>query len=193
MRHPGMFMRRGARAAASISGGMLLGCTAMSESLSDDAAGFNGGFEVARDGLPVNWIVYSPRTIPTGDYDLVVDQENFKEGRQSLRFVVRESSPDGGNRSPGISKEHPATPGHRYKVGFWVRNDGAEFRARVGSVTATEGVYDLIVQSKDTIPTWRYYEHELTLPSESDRIRFEVNVLGPGEFWIDDISISEVG
>lgn len=185
--------RRGLSVVAIVSGGLLLNCTAMSESLTDDAAGFNGGFEVARDGLPVNWIVYTPRTIPTGDYDLIIDAENFKEGRQSLRFDVRDSSPEGGNRSPGISNEQPATPGRSYRIGFWVRNDGAEFRARVGAVTATEGQYDVIVQSADTISAWRYYEHELTLPAEADRIRFEVNVLRPGVFWIDDVSISEIG
>lgn len=179
-------------AIALLSAGPLLHCTPLSESSTDEAAGFNGGFEVARDGLPVNWMVYTPRTLPTGDYDLVIDGEDRREGRQSLRFVVRECSPEGGNRSPGISKELAATPGRRYRVGFWVKNDGAEFRARVGAITATEGQYDVIVQSDEAIAAWRYYEHELTLPPEAARIRFEVNVVRPGTFWIDDVSITEI-
>lgn len=175
-----------------LSGGSLLGCRPLSESYTDDAVGFNGGFEVARNGLPVNWAVYSPRTIPTGDYELVVDTLDYRDGRQSLRFVVRDCSPEGGNRSPGISHERPATPGQTYRVGFWVKNDGAEYRARVGAVSATEGQYDVIVQSTDPVGTWRYYEHEVTVPPGFDRIRFEVNVLRPGVFSIDEVVIDPI-
>lgn len=172
---------------------LLAGCRPLSESVIDESAGFNGGFEVTQNGLPVNWLVYTPRTIPTGDYDLIIDTVEYKAGKQSLKFLVRDCSRDGGNRSPGFSKEYRASPAATYTVGFWVKNEGAEFRARIGGVSAEEGHYETIVQLAEDIPTWRYYEREYTMPSEFDRIRFELNVLRPGTFWIDEVTISGIG
>lgn len=165
------------------------GCRALSESVIDPSAGLNGGFEIIEAGLPVNWLVYTPRTIPTGDYDLIIDTLEYKAGRNSLMFRVRDCSSAGGNRSPGFSREYPATGSASYTLGFWVRNDGAEFRVRIGGVTAQEGHYETVVHSEEDIPTWRYYEHRFLMPEEFDRLRLEVNVLGPGTFWIDEVSI----
>ncbi|MBI4468575.1 MAG: carbohydrate binding domain-containing protein [Acidobacteria bacterium] len=172
-----------------IASSVLSGCNKMSESVLVESAGINGGFEITQSGLPVNWLVYTPETIPTGDYDLIIDTGEYRAGKQSLKFVVRECSPDGGWRSPGFSKEYEATAGVTYTVGFWVKNDGAEFRVRIGGVSATEGRYETIVQSADTIATWRYYEHKYRMPPEFDRIRFELNILRPGTFWIDEVTI----
>ena len=69
---------------AAVASSFLLGCDQMSESVTDDSAGMNGGFEITEDDLPVNWVVYTPATIPTGDYDLVIDTVEYKEGKQSL-------------------------------------------------------------------------------------------------------------
>ena len=63
------------------------GCTKMSESVLDESTGMNGGFEVTESGLPVNWLVYTPRTVPTGDFDVVIDTAEYRSGRQSLKFV----------------------------------------------------------------------------------------------------------
>ena len=179
-------------ALAVIAGSLLCGCNKMSESVLDESAGMNGGFEITESGLPVNWLVYTPKTIPTGDYDLLIDTGEYRAGKQSLKFVVRECSPDGGWHSPGFSKEYDATPGTSYTVGFWVKNDGAEFLAKIGGVTATQGRYETIVRSSETITTWKHYEHEYTMPPEFDRIRFELNILRPGTFWIDEVTISGI-
>ena len=58
-----------------------------------------------------------------------------------------------------------------------------------GGVSAFEGEYETIVEASDAIADWRYYERSYTLPAEFDRLRLEVNVLSPGTFWIDDITI----
>lgn len=171
---------------------LLTGCTKMSESVLDESIGMNGGFEAAESGLPVNWLVYTPRTVPTGDFDVVIDTADYRSGQQSLKFVVRECSPVGGWYSPGFAKEYEATPGTTYTVGFWVKNDGAEFHARIGGVSAKEGQYETIAQSAEAVAAWRHYEHQYKLPPEFDRIRFEVNVLRPGAFWIDDVTISGI-
>lgn len=168
---------------------LLSGCRALSESVIDPSAGLNGGFEIVESGLPVNWLVYTPRTIPTGDYDLILDTLEYKGGKQSLMFRVRDCSAAGGSRSPGFSKEYEANGGSTYTLGFWVKNDGAEFRVRIGGVTAKEGHYETVVQTRENIGTWRYYEHQFVMPPEFDRLRLVVNVLSPGTFWIDEISI----
>jgi hypothetical protein len=163
-----------------------------SESVIDESAGVNGGFEVVRSGLPVNWLVYTPKTIPTGDYRLVVDTTEFKEGKQSLRFDVRSCSPDGGWHSPGLSREFDVTPGTTYRVGFWVKNDGAEFVAKVGGVSAKKGQYEAIAATHGTIATWRHYVHDYTIPAGANRLRLEVNVVRPGTFWIDAVTVDAV-
>jgi hypothetical protein len=175
----------------------LGGCRTMfggqrSELVTDQSAGLNGGFEVVRSGVPVNWLVYSPRTIPTGEYQLVADTSEFKGGKQSLRFDVRSCASTGGWLSPGLSKEVGAAAGTTYRVGFWARNDGAEFVAKVGGITATEGKYETIVKSRDAMPTWRYFEHDYTMPAGFTSLRFEVNVVQPGTFWIDEVTIAAV-
>jgi hypothetical protein len=164
----------------------------MSESVRDESAGMNGGFEVVQSGLPVNWLVYTSRTIPTGRYDLIIDTTEYRTGKQSLKFVVRDCSPEGGWRSPGFSQEYDATPGRSYTVGVWVKNDGAEFLAKIGGVTATQSLYDTIVRSRETLGTWTHFEHAYTVPQGFKRIRFELNVLRPGTVWIDDVTISGV-
>lgn len=179
-------------ALAVIAGGLLCGCNQMSESVLDESAGMNGGFEITRSGLPVNWVVYTPKMLPTGDYDLIIDTAEYRAGKQSLKFVVRQCSPDGGWHSPGFSNEYAATPGTSYTVGFWVKNDGAEFLAKIGGVTATQGRYDTIVRSTETIGTWKHYEHDYTMPQGFDKIRFELNILRPGTFWIDEVTISGI-
>lgn len=179
-------------ALAVIAGSLLCGCSKFSESVRDESAGMNGGFEITKSGLPVNWLVYTPKTIPTGDYDLIIDTAEYRGGKQSLKFVVRQCSPDGGWHSPGFSQEYAATPGTSYAVGFWVKNDGAEFLAKIGGVAATQGRYETIVRSSETIATWKHYEHEYTMPQGFNRIRFELNILRPGTFWIDDVTISGI-
>ena len=72
--------------------GLLCGCSPMSEFVMDKNAGVNGSFEIVKSGLPVNWLIYTPRTVETGDFDLIIDTTEFKDGRQSLHFAVRECS-----------------------------------------------------------------------------------------------------
>lgn len=170
----------------------LIGCfDKMSETIHDESTGFNGSFEVTKSGLPVNWIIYAPTTIPTGSYDLIIDTTEYKDGKQSLRFLVHECSATGGWHSPGISQEYSASPGNTYKVSFWFKNEGSEFRVKVGGVSAFEGQYDTAVESKESIPDWKMFEYDYKMPMEFETIRFELNVLKPGSFWIDDIKIEE--
>lgn len=170
---------------------LVAGCSLnkMSVSVEDTSAGKNGSFEIVKDGIPVNWLVYSPQTVPSGDFDISFDQKEFKEGKQSLHFEVRECSPKGSWHSPGIANEWPAKPGETYKVSFWIRNIESEFIVLVGGVSAFEGEYDTIVKSKITTENWKQFEYNYTIPQKMKSLRFELNILQPGSFWIDDIEI----
>jgi len=82
-----------------VAGGLLEGRQKTSESVLDESAGMNGGFEIVKAGLPVNWLVYTRKTLPAGDYDLVIDTAEHRAGKQSLKFVVRQWPPGSITRS----------------------------------------------------------------------------------------------
>ena len=84
---------------------ILSGCNQMSEKETDASAGLNGGFEVSKNGLPVNWLMYTSTTVPNADFKIELDKIIFKEGKQSLRFDVKKCSSDGGWHSPGFTNE----------------------------------------------------------------------------------------
>ena len=170
------------------------GCVQMSEIIYDQTAGMNGGFEVVQEGLPVNWLVYTPNTIPTGEYDLIIDTTRYKDGKQSLHFRVRECSPNGGWSSPGLCQEYYAIPGETYKFSCWILNNGCDFFLQIGGVSAFDGKYDTIIKSNEKIDTWQHFAYQYQMPAEDkfNRIRFELNVLSPGRFWIDNIRIEDM-
>jgi hypothetical protein len=164
----------------------------MSEHIKDKSVGMNGSFEHTRSGLPVNWLVYSPSTIPTGNYELIFDRTDSKEGNHSLRFFVHECSVTGGWHSPGISQEYPAIPGESYLISFWIKNEGCEYVVEVGGVDAKTGQSEIIISSKETTDSWKYTEHAFTMPQRYETIRFDLSIRSPGSLWIDDVKIEHI-
>jgi len=184
--------------ATLLSGALCAGlvaaaCEELSEKVEDDSVGWNGDFENDRDGLPVNWLVYTPRTVPDSDFDIVLDTLEFKEGGQSLRFDVRDCEGIGGRYSPGIAQERPAQAGGTYRVSFWIRSDGADLGAKVGGISAFAGQYETVVEATGGTDGWVFVERDYPMPAEYDRIRFELSVLSPGSVWIDDVRIEPLG
>ncbi|MBN2480421.1 MAG: carbohydrate binding domain-containing protein [Bacteroidales bacterium] len=169
----------------------LNGCTRMSETIPDRTAGMNGSFEYAKAGLPVNWILYTPNTVPTGDFEINIDTTEYKDGKQSLKFLVRECSATGGWHSPGFCNEFDAESGKTYKVSFWIKNEGSEFFIRIGGVSVSQGQYETVVKSSESTDSWKLYEYNYVMPENIHTIRFEMNILQPGSCWIDDIRIVE--
>ena len=49
-----------------------------------------------------------------------------------------------------------------------------------------------MVRSKETMDTWQQFEKTYTIPPKMTAIRFEMNILQPGTFWIDDIKIEKI-
>jgi hypothetical protein len=164
----------------------------MSECYYDEKAGMNGSFEIVENGFPVNWIVYSPKTIPTGDYDLIIDTTTFNDGNQSLKFFVRQCSSEGGWHSPGICIEYDVNPDETYMLSLWVKNDSCEFIVKIGSINNSIGEYKTIIKSNEIISDWKLIEYKFSIPSKMNSIRFEMNILQPGTFWIDDIKIDKI-
>jgi hypothetical protein len=171
---------------------------AMSETV---ITGYNGGFEVTKSGLPVSWSFYTPRTVPNGDFDIVMDKTDFKEGEQSLKFVVRKCEPTGGRLSPGFFAEYhtnlsppgpfDTSPGETYKISFWAKNAGSEFVFKARGVSAFNGDQGAIIRSKESFDEWRRFECTYTIPPQL-WLRLELNVVQPGTFWIDDLQIVRV-
>lgn len=161
----------------------------MSETVQDPAAGMNGSFEVTKSSLPVNWSFYTPKTVPDGDFDIVMDDTDVKDGKQSLKFVVRKCDSTSGRMSPGLFNEFPDTkPGETYKISFWAKNAGSEFVFTAKGVSAMGKGPDVVIRSKETINAWRRFECTTTIPPKM-WLRLELNVVQPGTFWIDDIQV----
>ena len=167
----------------------------MSESKSDPAAGVNGGFEITDNGLPVNWLMYTPSTVPKAQFEIVMDRDIYQEGKQALKFVVDDCESTGGWHSPGFTNEFFEVDRFRgegeYILGFWIKNDGALFRVSAGGVSAKEGSMKTLIQSDQTMDEWKYYEFTVAI-KEKDWLRMELNILSPGVLWIDGVEVIRV-
>ena len=170
-------------------------CNKMSERVVDKTAGLNGSFEVSKNGLPVNWLMYTPNTLPDADFQIILDKEIFKEGKQSLKFDIKRCSPTGGWKSPGFTNEFFEVGRYRgegrYKLSFWVKNAGTEFSITAGEVAAKVGNMTTLIKEHEQIDDWQLLEYEIDVPK--DRwLRMELSILQPGTFWIDDIRIERI-
>ena len=164
----------------------------MSEEINDVSAGFNGGFEISQNDLPVNWLVYSPKTVKNGDFKIIMDKNDFKEGKQSLKFEVKICSSLGGRLSPGIAKQMTVTPSQDCTLSFWIKNSGSEFYVSAGGVSPKTGNVKSLLSTDEQIDEWKFYEFDVTVEKEYKSLRIEIGVVQPGTFWIDDIKLEEL-
>jgi hypothetical protein len=174
---------------------IVAGCKQMSEHEADLSAGLNGGFEISKNNLPVNWWMYNPKTVPDADFEIVLDKNIYKEGKQSLKFEVKKCNSIGGWRSPGFTNEFFEVGRFkgegRYKLSFWVKNEGSTFKISAGGVATKEGDETTLIEEKKQISDWKRLEYQIDVPK--DRwLRMELNILQPGTFWIDDIKIEKI-
>ena len=170
---------------------LILGsCNQMSEQIKDETAGMNGGFEVVKNGIPVNWLMYTPNTVKDADFKIVLDNEVYKEGKQSLRFDVVMCSSIGGRFSPGFTNEFFESGEGSYKLSFWVKNEGSTFKIAAGAVSAKKGNMTTLIEEIEQISDWKHLEYQIDIPKDN-WLRLELNVLQPGTFWVDDIQIKK--
>jgi hypothetical protein len=171
---------------------LAVGCSPLSESIPRPEVGLNGGFEISEQGKPVNWLLYTPSTVPDAEFKLDLDRTRAAEGEQSLHFAVDHCLAEGGWRSPGCATEQPATPGGRYRVSLKLQNTGAQARLRLGGVSAFKDQLETLALPGNTEGTWLELEHELQMPGNMSTLRLELNVLSPGQVWIDEVRIEEL-
>lgn len=173
---------------------LIMGCQQMSEQISDKSAGLNGGFEISKNDLPVNWLLYTPKTVPDSDFKIVLDKDVFKEGKQSLKFDVQKCSSTGGWHSPGFTNEFSTSSKYEgegsYKLSFWIKNDGSKFNVSAGGVSAMKGNMKTLIQEDMQINDWKLLEYEIDIP-EKNWLRMQLNILQPGTFWIDDVRVEK--
>lgn len=174
---------------------ILSGCSQMSEKETDNSVGLNGGFEIDRNGLPVNWLMYTPKTVSDADFKIELDNINFKEGKQSLKFDVSKCSSIGGWKSPGFTNEFFESGRFEgeglYKLSFWIKNNGTTFNISSGGVAAKEGEMVTLIENSEQIDEWRFHEFEIEIPHDK-WLRMQLNILQPGTFWIDDVRIERI-
>ena len=163
----------------------------MSEISADTGKGLNGSFEHVARGLPVNWFMYTPKTVPNSDFTISFDPKGAKDGRQSLLFTVKKCSATGGWHSPGMCYETAAKPGDEFKVSLWVKNKDSKFRVKVAGVSPFRSGDAQTTTLAENIWEWRRLDFDCKIPADMNRLRLEVNVLSPGWFWIDNVSISK--
>jgi hypothetical protein len=157
----------------------------------DKAAGCNGSFEYSEAGLPVNWAVYTPLVKKKG-CELKFDTTDAKDGKQSLEFIVRECSDVGGWHSPGIFQERKILPGRNYKTTFWLKNTGCRIKVDLATIkNPTHGHCDTVLKTSQVLTNWTKFEFSTQSYPGAIHFRFELNVLSPGNLWIDDLEIQE--
>ena len=169
------------------------GCGQFSIIEKSSSAGFNGGYEIVKSGLPVNWYIYHP-PIKNGDVEVSLDTLDAVEGNQSLKFLVhRVDGP--GWRSAGLFQVRPARENRSYKVSFWLKNQGCKvsvlIRSNKPKISPPEN-RQVLGEQETGINTWRRFEYVYTIPETYDNIRFDLNIVQPGTLWIDDVRIEEV-
>ena len=174
---------------------IIPGCRQVSEKIVDQSAGLNGGFEVSKNNLPANWAMYTPKTVPDADFEIVMDKNVYKEGKQSLKFDVKKCTSVGGWESPGFTSEFfqvgRFSGEGRYKLSFWVKNEGSTFKISAGGVSAKKGDMTTLIEEKKQLSDWKLLEFQIDVPKDS-WLRMELNIVQPGTFWIDDIKIEKI-
>lgn len=168
---------------------LLGGCQPMSEMKQNPTAGFNGGFEITESNLPVNWILYTEKTVGSGEFNISTDNKIVKSGSQSLNFDVRSCSDKGGRFSPGCAAELNVSPGRKYTLSFWLKNEGTTFTVSAGAIQPTSGLVKTVLKSSYEISEWKQFEYVIEVPADYNKIRFELSVLSAGKLWIDEVRI----
>jgi hypothetical protein len=164
----------------------------MSESYTDKSAGFNGSFDFIKEGLPVNWLAYTPKTTRDAKFVMSVDTHDVAEGKHAMKWKVEHCSATGGWMSPGLAKEFLCTPGTTYLIEFWIKNTGASFRFKTDAVSSKYNFKGPEFNSNERTDVWKKVTQKITVPANFSRLRIEFSILGSGTVWLDNVSVKKV-
>lgn len=100
-------------------------------------AGENLGFELLEDGLPVNWIFYTP---PRSEYRIWCDTLLFTEGKQSLRFDLYRINENDRVNFTGFTNEFQSQShgGGKFRLSFKAMNQGMRHEIYINRVKEKE-------------------------------------------------------
>ena len=193
----------GVATAAAVLLTPLGACDPISLREQNEAAGFNGGFEVVQrvkgvdgvqGGLPANWY-FNAEPLHEGDAEVALDGHEPVEGLHALRFEVHEADSVAGAHTAGLFQVVPAEPLRTYRVSFWLKIRGARALVVVRSEnasSATPGRVQVFDEAVAGPEKWRRFEYVYGVPEGFDNIRFQLNVTRPGTLWLDDVRIEEI-
>jgi len=171
--------------------GFLLSSCESSELLKkQDSAGFNGGFETAVDGIPVNWAFF-----PNPEFDstlqVTVESGNAFEGNRSLRVVVRQ-----GEMLPGFrSRRLPVRAGENYRLSISLRNEGCSIKVnRIVQDASGMTVLrrDFIVDTSADFPEWATFDETLAVSEGEAQVLLIFLIEGSGTMWFDGVKLEEM-
>lgn len=183
-------LRRAAGALSLLA--LSVGCFNTSRIDRNVGVDHNGGFEMGRAGRPVNWNVYH-KALKKGRVELSYDTEDFREGTRSLKFTVNSCSGNGGWESPGLFQEVDVQPNSAYRVSYWLKNSQCAFNVNVNPVSEASPRQGTRVLSQDGLGgEWAEYSTICLTRAEDTKIRFELNITGPGLLWLDNVDVQEV-
>lgn len=172
---------------------LLTGCFKPVMVEQDSSVGFNGSFEKTKHGLPLNWYIYSPSEYEKS-YKLVFDTTYVKEGKQSLKFEIQSVDSLKFRKellSPGMFACVDSETGNKFKISFWIKNQGCKFNINVGNQFFMVFAED-ILNTDENFTDWTYFDYEYTIPESNPIICFGLYFLSPGTFWIDDVRIEKI-
>jgi len=112
-----------------------------------------------------------------------------------LKFIVLRVDSRPGWRRPGLFQVCSAKPNTSYKVSFWLKNQGCEISLLIRSEkpkTAPPANRRILGEKETGTNKWRKFEFVYTVPASYYNIRFDLGLLQPGTFWIDDVRIEEM-
>jgi hypothetical protein len=159
----------------------------------DPSAGFNGSFEKTKHGLPFNWHFYTSEEFEKS-YQVILETESVKEGKQSLRFEILSIDTLTLHEkmlAPGMFGLIDAEIGDKYKVSFWIKNQGSKFNIHVGNQFFAVFA-ETMLETDENFKDWTFFEYEYIIPESNASICFGLNFLSPGVFWIDDVRINKL-
>jgi hypothetical protein len=130
--------------------------------------------------------------------ELSIETIEAVHGANSVRFRVDSVDARGGWRSPGPFQVVDAEEGRSYDVRVRLRNPESSVRLHVTSESAESRdprtpMTEIVAPGETGENEWRELTYRYTVPPHYRNVRFEVNAVAPGTFWIDDVRIEPIG
>ena len=165
----------------------------------DEAAGFNGSFEIADSGYPVNWS-FSESPLQSGDMIVSLDTQIVRDGQQSLRVEVLNAQEAKEFfyqvwTKPAFSARTAIQPGKGYRISLWLRDLGAKVHVRWVTTSSDYQKHyrhrDML-ESEELSEEWHCAEDYLTVEKGEALLDLVFVATAPGVFWCDDVKVEEV-